>query len=1518
MQEKTPSGGLKWVRQDLLANLDGVRRDVAATGDLANAVASLFEVRGILLALPLPAAATLAEELQRTAEALASAASDEAPPMREVLLAALELMPDYLARVEAGAGEDPLSLLPAINELRTARGLPPMSAAELLLPASVLAQAEELTSDTLERLARIARKVRPHFHRYLVRWFGDADPDAGLIGLSRLFNQMRRYFKDGPVHELFLAAEGVVEGLLTGTIVPDPPCKALIGRIDKVLKPLAGEPPPVWPEEVASVLLSDLLAQLAQMPPGSPVLQELERAYGRRLNADAEGTQGEADTALLVDTLRQELAPIVAQLGPDVLPTAASLAAVAVRMQRLGESLVLIGQDALAGQLARCADATTMLAGAPTVARSRLDGILRTLAQVDTELQALGELAQEPVAESAPLSPRARDLTATTLREARRKLAMVRALFGQEPTTAPDPERLAGAAAALGVLAESLGGVGELEPARLLLALVEQLHSRYIGPAQVPGEAGLELIGRALAAVDIHLEDRVERDRVDPRMLGEATFAVERLTALLPAQAPEEHDSETMESQPASEVSHSVNLEFLALFRDEAEEELESIRGQFDRWRAHPEDDAALTSLYRSFQTLKGSGGLVGAQYLANLARLVAQLLDRLLERTRPADQPVMAFLDAVLTALPAVIATEAERRRTDQAELMEQGRLLLEADAGSQAPPQHDPPAPASGLLTEPVELHPSMPVPLTEDLTVEPLTALSASEDFHFARRDRQSALQAPPAEGLLVETMDLDTSVRAGYAEPADSGLLLSGTVVDNGDEVAFLDDTDLAQVFVDEARELLALLDDWLRVPAQAFNEAGLQAARRHLHTLKGSARMAGLGPIGDLGHALESLLGRPDLAPTQVGLVQRVLDLLVEQVEAVGAERPMPVAAALIAELEAGAAGGALAAAPLLGTPPAGPVGEPFASGGTLPLRLSPDWLDGMITLAGEAGTYRARLLQQNTRLGLLRAQLADSLQRLDRRLGRVRSDVPADERGELYLGQARELVLEAERLLDAIGDVQRDNLDLLQAQARITANTQDRLLETRMVPFSRVEPRLQRVVRQAAAGLDKQITLSVEGGTVEVDRTVLERFLGPLEHLLRNAVAHGIEPASVRAARGKPTSGSVRVTLEREGNDILFQIADDGAGMDPARIRAHAESRGLIAPGAPLDDPAVLALTLQPGFSTADTVTQLAGRGVGLDAVNTEIRALNGELTLTSRPGHGVAFSVRLPLTLSLVDALLVNAGGSLFALPHASLLAVARVERARLVEAQADQPISVGYRDNLYRVVSLAAVLHSGHPGGGSGRRPPPLPRRRWLPVVLVHAAGQRVAFQIDGLAGSQRVMVKPIGPPLGALRWLLGGTLLADGRVALLLDLLALIRVGALADAPPLPGPTRPRRLLAVGESPLLRRCARGLLGRDDLKVMTATDGDEMHLLLRRELPDLLLLEAGVDAGDGLALAERVRRDARLRQVPIIMLAALDDDSVRDHALGLGVDRLLVAPFDDAALGAEIAAVLPPGATP
>jgi chemosensory pili system protein ChpA (sensor histidine kinase/response regulator) len=496
-------------------------------------------------------------------------------------------------------------------------------------------------------------------------------------------------------------------------------------------------------------------------------------------------------------------------------------------------------------------------------------------------------------------------------------------------------------------------------------------------------------------------------------------------------------------------------------------------------------------------------------------------------------------------------------------------------------------------------------------------------------------------------------------------------------------------------------------------------------------------------------------------------------------------------------------------------------------------------------------------------------------------------------------------------LLDLKETLDRRNQDaenLLQQQGRINTELQEGLMRTRMVPFERMLPRLKRIVRQVSSELGKDVEFIVGNAEGEMDRNVLERMAPPLEHMLRNAVDHGLESAEVRVAAGKPAKGRITLDLSREGGDMIFDIRDDGAGVPLDAVRRKAIKRGLLAADAEISDRDVLQFILQPGFSTAEKITQISGRGVGMDVVHEEVRQLGGSMVIDSVPGKGVHFRIRLPFTVSVNRALMVQCFEDQYAIPLNTIDGIVRVLPNELEGHYRLDPPRYNYAGQDYELCYLGELLKT-------STRPKLLGQSLPLPVLLVQCNERQIAVQVDSMAGTREIVVKSLGPQFAAVQGLSGATILGDGRVVLILDLLAPIR----AMQAPVPQqvltqdtevePHKPLLVMVVDDSVTVRKVTSRLLERHGMNVLTAKDGVDAMLLLEEHLPDLMLLDIEMPRMDGFEVATQVRADERLQHLPIIMITSRTGQKHRDRAMAIGVNDYLGKPYQESVLLESIA---------
>lgn len=603
---------------------------------------------------------------------------------------------------------------------------------------------------------------------------------------------------------------------------------------------------------------------------------------------------------------------------------------------------------------------------------------------------------------------------------------------------------------------------------------------------------------------------------------------------------------------------------------------------------------------------------------------------------------------------------------------------------------------------------------------------------------------------------------------------------------------------AELFLDESREHLARVDRLLlELEASGLERGGLEEVFRSVHTLKGMAAAMGYARSAELAHAVEQLLD--PLRAGTLGLDAEVVDALfqgVDQLErtlagehaapgADGSGAPAAHDPAPQAPRGAGEGGGLRVTVLVSTTAPLPAVRAVLALRRARELGAVSE-LDPPeeLLLTGEFGgvlgfSFAGELEEDELRAALL---AVGEIARVEVERGGGEAGEAAAPAGPGAGALVRVAQRELDALLDQVGEmiVARDRLRALAERradpeldavadqlARLVAEQRDEVLRMRMAPVSEVFGRFPRLVRDAARELERRVALEVEGGDVRLDRALLVELGDLLVHLLRNAVDHGIEPPEERAAAGKAEQGLLLLSARREHAQIVVVVRDDGRGIARERVRAEAEARG-IAAGA-LREAELLELLTRPGFSTAARVTSLSGRGVGLDVVRTRVQALGGSLSIASEPGRGTAFTLRLPLSLTMTRALVALAGGESYAVPLAGVAEVAEVG-----PGEADR---FALRGEPLPLLDLRALLATGAGGEAGGR---------WNPVLVLTDGARRAGLLVDALEGQVEAVIKPFDAPRALAPVFAGATVRSDGRVSLILDvprLLALAHSGPAA---------------------------------------------------------------------------------------------------------------------------------------
>ncbi|WP_455209375.1 Hpt domain-containing protein [Kaarinaea lacus] len=1009
-----------------------------------------------------------------------------------------------------------------------------------------------------------------------------------------------------------------------------------------------------------------------------------------------------------------------------------------------------------------------------------------------------------------------------------------------------------------------------------------------------------------------------------------------------------EMDPVAARAMEAAEETTEEDDELVSIFLEEAADIQENTEQIIQQWITDRDNLEHVAELQRALHTLKGGARMAHITVVADVAHAMETLLEQVTEQQLTVTDELPLLIQRSHDWIDnAVAKTRQHKELPDTSELMSAINNYADYAAGAES-------------------------ITLAEVPASEPEVA----DTMAFEIEER-------------METMQAAEPVAAPVAEAAEAEY-----------------DDELVEIFLEEAEEIQENIDrilhEWSK---DAANQELIAEVQRALHTLKGGARMAGIKPVGDLSHAIESLMesvteGR--LTPTTEfpKVVHASHDWLATAIGQVKNRQPLGSPSALLKQLENLLAGraamegvsdfeqAALTAAkkpakPEVKKPKAEqkkpePVPAPAVSGDLIALpgfsskddldatlvqqqedaqpktrtaeeqmRVKAELIDNMVNHAGEVNIYNARIAQQLGQWHFNLNELQQTVERLRDQLrnfemeteaqimyrhspdasavgagaASVTTDVsfdPLEMDRFSYMQQLSRSMVESfddlTSIQNALEGISGDTDVLLLQQSRINADLQEELVSTRLTPFSSVIARLRRVVRQTCQETGKDAELQVNGAEGEMDRTQLNRIVPALEHILRNAIDHGLEKPAERKKAKKPESGVIAINFSREGSEVVLRISDDGAGINVDAIRKKAIERGIIESNSKLDDDEVLDFILQAGFSTAEQVTQISGRGVGMDVVNTEIKQLNGSLHIGTERGKGSTFTIRLPLTVLINQALMVQVDEAVYAISLSNIEHVVRLTSEDLNKFIAGEASDYIYAGHQYEHLHIGYVLH--------GSAPAKLPEKHKYPILLARSGDHRVALQVDQLIGRQEIVIKSVGQQLSSINSISGATILPDGEVALILDLSTLIRtshalqktddVSRVREAAAAIEQEKPPTVLIVDDSITVRKVTQRLLTRHKYEPITAKDGMDALTVMLEQIPDIILLDVEMPRMDGYELATAVRSDPRLKHIPIIMITSRTGDKHRDRALNIGVNMYMGKPFQEHELLENIQSLL------
>lgn len=977
------------------------------------------------------------------------------------------------------------------------------------------------------------------------------------------------------------------------------------------------------------------------------------------------------------------------------------------------------------------------------------------------------------------------------------------------------------------------------------------------------------------------------------------------------------HEEITLE--PLADTSDLVDEsaednELIQIFLDEAQEISESIEQILERWKSNPEDLLQVAHLQRELHTLKGGARMTELNHIADLCHELETIYER-----------------------------------------ANDGRITLPSEAFELLERAHDE---LSGQIDDVRFGHPQAPASILEELRQfiqQPTPAAESSE--------AEPEVETPVDSSPNIETIEPQEALISESMDEADREIL--EIFIEEAHELNEELERCLHQWKLDsdnnahpeEAQRVLHTIKGGARL-------AGLADIGDISHDFETAILKAQQNGIQDKDEFFQHAYQQYDLLVEKTEIIQAALNtgelialseptLVLEPMPPLSAEPETtpPAAAAPEASTEEPSTNVIPLARPNTEVVPAEPeeakpVAQPTQQavrqkGPQELVRVSADLLDNLVNLAGETSIGRGRLEQQVSDFSYTLDEMDMTLERLRDQLRRLDMETEAQvlfrqerqgpdyedfdplemDRYSTIQQLSRALVESTSDLLDlkeTLTNKNRDTETLLLQQSRINSELQEGLMQTRMVPFQQMVPRLRRIVRQVSHELDKRVELFIHGASGEMDRSILERMISPLEHMLRNAVDHGIESQAEREAAGKDPQGKIDLDISRDGGDVLIRISDDGKGINVDAVRQKALERGLINATTAISEQEIMQFILHAGFSTAAQVTQISGRGVGMDVVASEIKQMGGSIEINSERGRGSSFTIRLPFTVSVNRALMVRMGEDLYAVPLNNIQGIVRISVRELQELY-KKPVTertYHYAGTDYRLDYLGSLLDSAD-------LPDLLPQTLPIPVLLVRGS-QPYALQVDSLLGSREIVVKTLGPQFSTVMGVSGGTILGDGSVVIILDLQALIRAHTSLEhqqARELELQEAQRRhrleqrlpqIMVVDDSVTVRKVTSRLLERNGMEVLTAKDGLDAITSLQEHIPDLMLLDIEMPRMDGFEVASQVRHSSRLKHIPIIMITSRTGDKHRERAMSIGVNEYLGKPFQEDILLAKISELL------
>ncbi len=1663
------SASIRWVRQDLDEALQRVRENLEAfaankseRGPLIAVQEQLEQLNLTFLTMAQRGASILTDEMIAVGGHMLHNSNANPEESLSALTDAILVLPSYLDRLQAGHEDLPILLLPTLNELRATYDETLLSEGTLFAPQLDVMIPElggnESSALADNEFAAFSRRIRNQYQLALLGWLKEQSKPDLLKPLQEVCSTLSTRLTRHSLRRLWWIAEMTIAGFRDGAVDNDLPIRRLFARLDLTLKAMA-EGGQSGPAEDALIALSRaLLFHAAQARTGSSPIDTLRKRFrleelipDREALLRARGAVTGRDAGLFHSigvAIREELNLVKDALDMELRTgrvekdqRESSMAS----LRQLADTLNMLNLPVPARAVEDLLPGLEQTEGVKNIELdSPLLKLARKLIEVESLLDAHIKLLGEPVKEAAPSGyiqlPASEqrlilscllDQCVVNLQEAQDS---VRKMLGGDVDAGFD-EQLAGISGALHL-------AGQVEVAALTDKLGRALHAGV--QAKMSGasdeDARLIPLTDAVAALELYLAGcrdeqanslhflEIMHERLDglpEASAGGEALAHTRIYWPEHTGARPEANAAPATVDAAEPPVNTIDPDLRGVFLEEFDAVARHLSKQLPAWLEDLGNAGILTEIKRGFHTLKGSGRMVGAMELGDFAGRIEEVLNYLLENQLAADATVSKAIRLAVASLydlkARLLQQPSELDAAAIAGFSVFGQKLVRGDS-----PSLDslcvllPPAFVARHLDQ-VKTTGGPADTQIEAIAAEAIKAEEIKPAVDGTGEDAQSlaelaALTTPVTH---PETMNAEVSAPATADQAREEEVLAAQadqaqqSAAEPAPGLLQIEDGGILSIFLEEATEILercdTLLNQWRD---QLADQKLVQNLQREIHTFKGGARMAGLDPLGDLSHSMETLLERiaANRLQATVAAVQALeegcdrLTLWVEQLiagrmpvagdalsrfehkaqalcvlpagkplpeDSIAEETPqlhqrttesmLPMArtapdpAVHVAEEPAAAATGVMSprlpAQTQIETPvqqrpgterskrefyevPDRPAADSADDGSSQAhIRVAAELMDSLVNFAGEISIYRARMEQQ---LGTVRFNLKEvgqTVGRLKEQLRKMDMETEAQmlsryqhasshgktEFDPLELDRfsnmqqlsraITESVSDLLNLQDMLDESVRQTESMLVQQSRVSSDLQEGLMQTRMTPFGSAAPRLRRVVRAAAAETGKKVRLQLKmaGSSDQLDRNVLERITAPLEHMLRNAVVHGIEAPKTRRNNDKPEEGEITVTVEAEATEFVVRVEDDGNGVNLDAVRNRAIERGMINDEDHITEKRLLDFILESGFSTAATVTGLAGRGVGMDVVRNEIKQIGGSMEIASEAGKGTCFTIRIPFSLAVMQAIGITVGDRPFLVPLNSVAGVTRLPPSDYIALRNSASPFYEFAGERYPVLELEPLL---------GGEPIPLDSGN-VSLLMIRSGEHKAAFRVAELQGHQEVVIKPVGPQISSIPGILGATIGAEGQVVIILDMGPVIRRGLAAEPERdvLPAPRQEKRtplIMVVDDSITMRKITSRVLENLSLEVMTAQDGLDAIERLHERIPDLILLDIEMPRMDGYELAEHVRADARLRHIPIVMITSRAGQKHRKKAREAGANAYLTKPYQEAELVAQVGEML------